>query len=116
MDVHPAAEAEVDRVPTEVDKGTARLFLLLKQKLLPPRSQWGKHGVLRIFEHLRCIQAEGIDVVGRMPDLVLQSRVADYRPELLTELIYDDKLLVEYYDKLLSVVPMEYLWIFANRF
>ncbi len=116
MSTLPGTGTGVDRVPTEVDKRVARLFLLLKHKLLPPRSQWGKHGVLRIFEHLRCIQEDGIDVVGRTPDVVLQSRVADYKPEILNELLYQDRLLIEYYDKGLSVLPMEDLWIFANRF
>jgi len=116
VEVRPAAEPEIDRIPSEVDKRVARLFLLLKQKLVPPRSQWGKHGVVRIFEHLRCVQTDGPDVVGRTPDLVLQSRVTDYKPEILAELLYEDRLLIEYFDKGLSIIPMEDLWILANRF
>jgi len=116
VEVRPAAEPEIDRIPSEVDKRVARLFLLLKQKLFPPRSQWGKHGVVRVLEHLRCLQVDGPDVVGHTPDLVLQARVTDYKPDLLAELLYEDRLLIEYYDKGLSIIPIEDLWILANRF
>jgi len=42
-------------------------------------------------------------VVGRNPDLVLQSRVRDHRSQLLQELLYTDRLLLDGWDKLASI-------------
>lgn len=115
MSTEEAIDPEFERIPTEIDKGTACIFLLLKQKLLPPRSLWGKRGVLHTFSRLRCIQQNTIDAVGRMPDVVLQSRVANYTAEFLDELLYNNRVLIEYYDKGLSIIPIDDLWIFTNR-
>ena len=46
-------------------------------------------------------------MVGRNPDLVLQSRVADYRHEMLYELAYVERLLYDYWDKMTSILPMQ---------
>jgi hypothetical protein len=46
-----------------------------------------------LFRHLGCIQFDPIDMVGRNPDLVLQSRVAGYRPSLLEGLMYNERRL-----------------------
>ena len=43
----------------------------------------GKRGILRAIRHLGCVQFDPLDVVGPNPDLVLQARVADYRPAML---------------------------------
>jgi len=110
-----AIEPVFERIPTEIDRETARIFLLLKQKLLPPRSLWGKRGVIHILSRLRCIQQDTIDAVGRMPDVIIQSRVANYSAEFLDELLYSDRMLIEYYDKGLTIIPIDDLWIFTNR-
>jgi uncharacterized protein YcaQ len=84
----------------------ARRFLLTKQGLWPPRALRGKDGVMAVFERLGCIQFDPLNVVGRNPDLVLQTRVADYRPEMLQELAYAERELYDYWDKMMSLVPM----------
>ena len=55
----------------------ARRFLLAKQGLGPPRALKGKQGIMAVFDRLGCIQFDPLNMVGRNPDLVLQSRVAD---------------------------------------
>jgi uncharacterized protein YcaQ len=84
----------------------ARRFLLAKHGLWPPRALSGKDGVMAVFDRLACVQFDPLDVVGRNPDLVLQSRVADYRPEVLYDLIYVERQLYDYWDKMMSIVPM----------
>jgi uncharacterized protein YcaQ len=84
----------------------ARRFLLTKQGLWPPRALRGKDGVMAVFERLGCIQFDPLNVVGRNPDLVLQTRVTDYRPEMLQELAYAERELYDYWDKMMSLVPM----------
>lgn len=53
------------------------------------------------------IQFDPLDVVGRNPDLVLQSRVPGYRPELLREALYERRTLVEGFDKCLCIYKVE---------
>ena len=86
-----------------MSKPLARRFLLAHQHLLPPRRLSGKAGILHFIQHVGCIQFDPIDVVGRNPELVLQARVRDHRSQLLQELLYTDRLLVDGWDKLASV-------------
>ena len=80
----------------------ARRFLLAKQGLWPPRALEGQAGVMRVFERLACIQFDPLNIVGRNPDLVLQSRVADYRPAMLYALTYEERRIYDYWDKMMS--------------
>ena len=77
----------------------ARHFLLLHQHLWPPRQLSGKEGILDFIRHVGCIQYDPVNLVGQNPELVLQARVADYTPALLSELLYADRLLVDGWDK-----------------
>jgi len=67
----------------------------------------GKAGVLDYIHHVGCIQFDPINIVGRNPDLVLQSRVKDYRPHMLDELLYSDRNLLDGWDKMASIYAME---------
>ena len=82
----------------------ARRFLLSHQRLLPPQRLAGKAGILELFEHLGCIQYDPIDIVGRNPDLVLQSRIARYRPSLLDRLMHAEHKVYVGWDKMSALV------------
>lgn len=92
---------------TAVSAEQARRYLLRYHFLKPPASLEGPAGVERVIQRLRCIQVDPIDVTGKNPDLVLQSRVADYRPQMLEEALYNECRYVEAWDKLRSIVPAE---------
>jgi uncharacterized protein YcaQ len=95
-------------VPMEMlEPAHARRFLLAHQRLLPPRRLEGADGVVDLFRHLGCIQFDPIDIVGRNPDLVLQSRVADYRPAVLEGLMYGERRLYVGWDKMAAIVQSE---------
>jgi len=64
-----------------------------------------KAGIMDFIRHAGCIQFDPINVVGRNPDLVLQSRTAGYRPRLLEELLYTDRQLLDGWDKVSSIYP-----------
>ncbi|MFA4954896.1 MAG: crosslink repair DNA glycosylase YcaQ family protein [Patescibacteria group bacterium] len=81
----------------------ARRFLLAYQGLLPPYGLRGKQGILGYIRRVGCIQYDPLNVVGHNQELVLQSRVADFHPPLLDELLYGDRLLVEEWDKNMSI-------------
>ncbi|HNS62979.1 MAG TPA: crosslink repair DNA glycosylase YcaQ family protein [Anaerolineaceae bacterium] len=86
-------------------KQQARKFLLNHHHLLKPRALPGRQGILEVIQLLGCIQFDPVNVVGRNPDLVLQSRVRDYQPSMLYDLLYKDRLLWDGWDKLASIYP-----------
>jgi hypothetical protein len=63
----------------------------------------GKEGVLEFIHQRGCIQFDPINVVGRNHELVLQSRVRNFRPHQLEELLYRDRKLVDGWDKMASI-------------
>jgi len=93
--------------PLVISQQTARRILLASQGLYPPRSWTGKRGAKSFLKKVRSIQFDPINVVGRNPDLVLQSRVKNFRPKLLDELLYKDRYLVDNWDKMASLSLVE---------
>jgi uncharacterized protein YcaQ len=71
--------------------------------LWPPRKLKGKKGVIEYVRSVGAIQFDPINVVGRNADLVLQSRIHGYRPELLHQLLYNDRKLLDGFDKVASI-------------
>ncbi|NIW46694.1 MAG: hypothetical protein GWN14_17860, partial [candidate division Zixibacteria bacterium] len=67
-----------------------------------------------IFARLGCIQFDTINVVGRNADLVLQSRVENYQPEILEKLLYQDRVLIDGWDKVASIYATDD-WPFFER-
>ena len=89
--------------------------MLAAHGLLPPRNCEGKEGVLRVIRALKAIQFDPINVIGRNPDLVLQSRVVDYRPSMLDELLYEERRLLDGWDKMSCIYPVEDWPFFARQ-
>ena len=85
----------------------ARLFLLQKQGLIGRRRFSGRQGVLDYIGGTGGIQFDPVDICGRNADLILQARVSGYRKEMLERLLYRDRLLVDYFDKCLCILPVE---------
>src|SRR5262249_39245942 len=90
-----------------VTRQQARRFLLAHHRLLPPRSLRGKRGVLDFVRHVNCIQHDPINVVGENRHLVLQSRVRGYKPAVLDALLYEERTLLDGFDKQMSIYPVE---------
>ncbi|MEC9488225.1 MAG: crosslink repair DNA glycosylase YcaQ family protein [Halanaerobium sp.] len=101
--------------PLDVTIEQARTYILAYQKLLPPRRLAGKGDIMEYIQMVGCIQFDPLDVVGRNPDLVLQSRVKGYRPELLEELLYTDRELLDGWDKNMSIYPVAD-WPYFTRY
>lgn len=85
----------------------ARRFLLRKQGLLGDWRFAGKDGALAYVRQAGCIQFDPVDVCGKNAELTLQSRVKGFQKKDLRELLYQDRLLVDYPDKELSIFPVE---------
>jgi uncharacterized protein YcaQ len=101
--------------PLHLSAQQARRFLLAHQCLWPPHSLVGKPGVLAYIRRVRCIQFDPLDIVGRNPDLVLQARVGDYCPAMLRELLYQERQLLDGWDKNMSIYPVEDWPYFRRR-
>ena len=92
---------------TNLTNKQARRFLLLKQGLLGEYRFAGKDGAFAYVRQAGCIQFDPVDVCGRNAELSLQSRVKGFKKKHLEELLYKDRLLVDYTDKELSIFPAE---------
>ena len=90
-----------------ISNETARDFLVNYQGLNGPHSPEGHEGAAAYMRRVRCIQFDPLNVVGRNPDLVLQARIGNYRPGILEELLYRDRILVDAMDKEMSIIPLE---------
>jgi uncharacterized protein YcaQ len=93
----------------------ARQFLLLKHGLLDEYRFFGKQGIMDFVRQAGCIQFDPIDVCGKNAELVLQSRIKGFSKRMLDELLYQDRLLIDYPDKNLAITPVED-WPYFQRY
>lgn len=91
----------------KVSLAQARRFLLRRQGLLGKHKFIGLQGAFDFIRQAGSIQFDPIDVCGRNPDLVLQSRIPCYRKTYLEELLYKHRRLVDYFDKELCIFPAQ---------
>ena len=99
--------------PIETSKEAARRFLISRQSFL--RGKRGKNGALEAIKRLECVQTDPIKVVHRNHHLVLHSRVVDYKPSYMEELLYKDRLVFEYWCNEKSIIPVEDFPYFRYR-
>ena len=99
-------------------KKQAQLFILAKQGLFGDYRFYGKEGAYAYVRQAGCIQYDPVDVCGKNAELTLQSRVKGFKKTMLTDLLYKDRLLVDYADKELSIWPAEdwpYFYFYRER-
>jgi len=93
----------------------ARQFVLLKHGLLGDYIFSEKQGILDFVRQAGCIQYDPIDVCGKNAELVLQSRIQGFTKGMLTELLYEDRRLIDYPDKNLAIIPVTD-WPYFERY
>lgn len=87
---------------------TARRFLLGRQGLWPGRRWRGREGAASAIRSLEALQMDSVTIVARSHDIVLWSRVLDYEPAQLQQLLYSDRQFFDYGGHL-DIYPMEEL-------
>lgn len=92
-----------------------RRFILLKQGLLGAHRFSGKRGALDYVRQAGCIQFDPINSCGRNAELTLQSRVKGFKKQDLYDLLYKDRVLIDYPDKELSIIPVEAFPYFSRQ-
>jgi uncharacterized protein YcaQ len=82
--------------PLEISKITYRRFLLGRQGLWPGRRWRGKAGTAAAIRACEAVQMDPLVMVARSHDLVLHSRVQDYKPGHLDQLMYGERRFFDY--------------------
>lgn len=83
----------------------ARRLILLRQGLLGAYRFSGREGVLQFIRQAGCIQYDPIDICGKNAELTLQSRVRGFKKNMLYDLLYQKRELVDYFDKNMAIFP-----------
>jgi len=92
-------------------KEEARWFQLYSVRLHGHRYPEGEEGIRRCFHDLDVLQLDPLPVLGRSHDLVVQARVDGTKPGQVLELAHRERLGFEYWDKMLSLIPVRhYPW------
>ena len=86
-----------------ISRDQAKRFLLSKQGLIGKYRFAGKEGACQYVRQAGCIQFDPVDVCGKNAELTLQSRVKGFTKLMLAELLYQDRALIDYSDKELSI-------------
>jgi len=87
----------------QITKEQARRFMLYYHVLSGSVHPKGKEAVLAYINRVGCIQFDPLNIVGHNQELVLQSRVDGFKPSMLQEMLYKDRLLVDGWDKQMSI-------------
>jgi uncharacterized protein YcaQ len=91
-----------------ISKETARRFVLGKQGLWPGRRWKGKKGTARAIGECEAVQLDPLNIFARSQDIVLHSRVLDYKPDYLYQIAYQDRQFFDY-GGWLAMYPMSNL-------
>ena len=94
--------------PIIISRQTARRFVLGKQGLWPGRRWKGKKGTAQAIHACEAVQLDPLNIIARSQDLVLHSRVLDYKPEYLYQVAYGDREFFDY-GGWLAMYPMSNL-------
>jgi uncharacterized protein YcaQ len=67
----------------------------------------GQNSICEYVKQAGCVQFDPIDVCGKNAELVFQSRVKDFNKQMLYDLLYKERKLIDYFDKNLAIMEME---------
>jgi uncharacterized protein len=82
--------------PIVISQQTARRFVLGKQGLWPGRRWKGVNGTAQAIRACEAVQLDPLNVAARSQDIVLHSRVLDYKPEYLYKVAYEERQFFDY--------------------
>ena len=82
--------------PMIISQETARRFVLGKQGLWPGRRWKGKKGTAQAIRECEAVQLDPLNIFARSQDIVLHSRVLEYKPEYLYQIAYKEREFFDY--------------------
>ena len=96
-------------------KEEARWYLLYSVGLYGHEYPPCEEGIQRCFADLDVLQLDPLPILGRSHDLVIQARVDGTHPGQVLDLIHRERLGFEYWDKMLSLIPIHHFPWFRAR-
>lgn len=90
-----------------ISKEELRRFLVVYQGLYTNNTFIGEEGIKKFIERVGCIQYDPLNIVGRNADLVIQSRIEDYDPVMLEDLLYNKRELIDGWDKMMAIYSVK---------
>lgn len=93
--------------PITIDKKQAGVFMLKVQGLFGPHIYKGKDGIIEFTRKAGCVQYDPVDVCGKNHELVYLSRIPDFSRKKLHEAMYEDRQLIDIFDKNMSIAPVD---------
>jgi uncharacterized protein YcaQ len=81
-------------------KEEARAFIVNYHML----NQIQDNTLSEVMDRLHMIQYDPLNVVGSNADLVLQARIANYKPSMLEEALYQTRSVIDGWDKQMSII------------
>ncbi len=79
-------------------------FMLVKNGLLGERIFSGSEGVVDYVAQAGCVQFDPVDVCGKSHELALLARVKGFTRDMLWDLLYKDRTLMDYFDKNMCIM------------
>lgn len=83
-------------------KKQAREYLV-RYHMINTDDELTKDNVLDVFDRIKTIQVDPLDVVGKNVDLVLQSRIKQYKKGDINHQLYKDRTIIQGWDKQMSI-------------
>lgn len=84
-------------------KEEARTFIVNYHMLNQKELLKDYDGVMDVFNRLLSIQYDPLNVVGRNSDLVLQSRIKNYKSTMINQALYTDRTIIDGWDKQMGI-------------
>ena len=91
-------------MPLSISRQHACRFLLQKQGLLGLSPFTGKQGILDFMKQAGCVQYDPVDVCGKSHELTLLARIQGFTRDMLWDLLYTDRQLIDYFDKNMCIM------------
>ncbi|MDO9628544.1 MAG: crosslink repair DNA glycosylase YcaQ family protein [Acholeplasmataceae bacterium] len=91
----------------KLSKEELKSFLITYQGLTYPSEFQSEEGIINLFRRIGSIQYDPLNVIGKNADLVLQSRIPDYKENTLSKMLYQDRTLIDGWDKMMSIYLTE---------
>ncbi len=93
-----------DEAMITITREQACRFLLAKNGLLGNSRFRAKEGALAYVHQAGCVQYDPVDVCGKSHELAFLARVKGFSRDMLWELLYQDRALIDYFDKNMCIM------------
>jgi uncharacterized protein YcaQ len=99
--------AWLKKYPLVLSKEHMKHYLIEHHGLGSERPYQGKDGLMAYLKKVGCIQFDPIDLCGKSPELTVHAHVESLSKSDLYDMLYKERVLVDYFDKNLSILPIE---------